>query len=102
MQSAFTATEIEEEPTVLRAAEDFVEARERLAGRIAQGPVVRRDLAVEVRAVLAGHVVSSIATAKDNLHPVHFTGLFSLSNLYAAVPISRISRFYFGSSPPCF
>ena len=46
--------------------------------------------------------MSSIATAKDNLHPVHFTGLFSLSNLYAAVPISRISRFYFGSSPPCF
>jgi hypothetical protein len=69
-----------------------------------QNPIVRRDLAVEVRAapLVAGHVVSSIATAKDNLHPVHFTGLFSLSNLYAAVPISRISRFYFGSSPPCF
>jgi hypothetical protein len=69
-----------------------------------QNPIVRRDLAVEIRAapLVAGHVASSIATAKDNLHPVHFTGLFCLSNLYAAVPISRISRFYFGSSPPCF
>jgi hypothetical protein len=90
--------------TVLQAAEDFVEASERLAGRIEQNPIVRRDLAVEVRAasLIAGHIVSSIATAKDNLHPVHFTGLFSLSTSYAAVSILRMSRFYFGSSPPCF
>ena len=63
-----------------------------------QNPIVRRDLAVEVRAALlvVGHVVSSIATAKDNLHPIHFTGLFSLSNLYTAVPISCTHVFILG------
>jgi len=33
----------------LRAAEDFVEASERHAGRIEQNPIVQRDLAVDVR-----------------------------------------------------
>jgi hypothetical protein len=87
---------------ILRAAEDFVEPSKRLARRIEQGPVVRRDLAVEVRASPLVAVVSSIATAKDNLHPVHFTGLFSLSNLYAAVPIFAHLTFLFWEFPPCF
>jgi hypothetical protein len=37
---------------ILRAAEDFVETSERLAGRIEQGPIVRRDLDITADALL--------------------------------------------------
>jgi hypothetical protein len=77
--------------TVLRAAEDFVEASERLAGRIEQGPIVQRDFDASAAVFKCGaapsievHFVRSVPAWK------RMTGITPLTQSLSPDPIRKV------------